>query len=119
MLTRVLAAYPSKYPVSSLHPLISAAATAAVFRDPQFVAEEYLIDTCGLTRAQALKASANLFHLKSPQNPDDVVAFLAGIGLSGADLAALVAKDPLFLCADVEKTLFPVVVGLTGLGLFF
>jgi mTERF domain-containing protein len=75
------------------------------------------VETCGLTRAQALKASRNRSHLKSPKNPDEVVAFLAGIGLSGADVAALVAKDTLFLCADVEKTLSPVVAGLTGLGL--
>ncbi|KAM3317398.1 hypothetical protein ACQJBY_035199 [Aegilops geniculata] len=107
---------PATSPVSSLHCLISAAALA-VFPNPSFVVEEYLVSTCGLTRPQAVKASAKLSHLKSPINPDAVLAFLAGLGLSTADVAALVAKDPPFLCAQVEKTLAPVVAELTGLGL--
>ncbi|XP_044414516.1 transcription termination factor MTERF4, chloroplastic-like [Triticum aestivum] len=89
----------------------------AVSPNPSFAVEEYLVATCGLTRPQALKASAKLSHLKSPSNPDAVLAFLAGLGLSAADVAALVAKDPQFLCAKVERTLAPVVAGLTGLGL--
>ncbi|XP_020155460.1 transcription termination factor MTEF18, mitochondrial [Aegilops tauschii subsp. strangulata] len=60
---------------------------------------------------------AKLPHLKPPANPDAVLAFLAGLGLSSADAAALVVRDPKLLCARVEKTLAPVVVGLTGLGL--
>ncbi|XP_048535966.1 uncharacterized protein LOC125515830 [Triticum urartu] len=106
----------SASPVSPLHCLISAAAPA-ISPNPSFAVEEYLVSTCGLTRPQALKASAKLSHLKSPANPDAVLAFLAGLGLSDADVAALVAKDPKFLCAGVERTLAPVVVGLTGLGL--
>uniref|UniRef100_A0A453MQY7 Uncharacterized protein n=2 Tax=Aegilops tauschii TaxID=37682 RepID=A0A453MQY7_AEGTS len=70
-----------------------------------------------LSTAQALKASAKLSHLKSPAKPDAVLAFLADLGLSGADVAAVVAKDPQFICAGVERTLAPVVAGLTGLGL--
>jgi mTERF domain-containing protein len=46
-----------------------------------------------------------------------VLAFLAGLGLSRADLAVAVAGDPKLLCADVEKTLAPVVAGLTAHGL--
>ncbi|XP_048535112.1 uncharacterized protein LOC125513936 isoform X1 [Triticum urartu] len=110
---------PSTSPLLSLHRLLSTAATAApaVSPNPSFAVEEYLVSTCGLTRAQALKASAKLPHLKSPANPDAVLSFLAGLGLSGADVAAVVAKDPRFLCAGVERTLAPVVAGLTGLGL--
>uniref|UniRef100_A0A8R7UMN6 mTERF domain-containing protein 1, mitochondrial n=2 Tax=Triticum urartu TaxID=4572 RepID=A0A8R7UMN6_TRIUA len=103
---------PSTSQLLSLHRLLSAAST-----NPSFAVEEYLVATCGLTRPQALKASAKLSHLKSPSNPDAVIAFLAGLGLSGADVAAVVAKDPRFLCAGVERTLAPVVAGLTGLGL--
>ncbi|KAM3309557.1 hypothetical protein ACQJBY_030683 [Aegilops geniculata] len=106
----------SASPVSPLHRLISAAAPA-ISPNPSFPVEEYLASTCGLTRPQALKASAKLSHLKSPANPDAVLAFLAGLGLSDADVAALVAKDPQFLCASVERTLAPVVAGLSGLGL--
>jgi mTERF domain-containing protein len=109
---------PSASPVAYLRRLLSVAAPAAAASPgPGFAAEKYLVDTCGLTRAQAFKASARLSHLKSPANPDAVRAFLAGLGLSTADVAALVAKDPKFLCAGVEKTLAPVADGLTGLGL--
>ncbi|XBI78247.1 hypothetical protein VPH35_087972 [Triticum aestivum] len=50
-------------------------------------------------------------------SPAQACAFLDGIGLSGVDIAVLVAKDPLFLCVKVEKTLPPVVEGLTNLSL--
>ncbi|KAI4985750.1 hypothetical protein ZWY2020_018380 [Hordeum vulgare] len=102
----------------SISPLLfSAPAAPRISPNPSFAVEDYLVDTCGLTRAQALKASTRLSHLKSPANPDAVLAFLAGLGLSGADVAALVVKDPLFLCAGVERTLSTVLVGLTRLGL--
>uniref|UniRef100_A0A453MTW4 Uncharacterized protein n=3 Tax=Aegilops tauschii TaxID=37682 RepID=A0A453MTW4_AEGTS len=81
-----------------------------------FAVEDYLINTCGLTRPQALKASTKISHLKSPAKPNAVLAFLAGLGLSGADVAAVVAKDPQLLCAKVDKTLAPKVARLAGLG---
>ncbi|XBJ20063.1 hypothetical protein VPH35_010944 [Triticum aestivum] len=112
VLSQLLSSSPAS-PISHLSRLFS----AAVSPNPSFAVEEYLVATCGLTRAQALKASAKLSHLTSPSKPDAVLAFLAGLGLSGADVAALVAKDPQFLCAGVERTLAPVVAGLTGLGL--
>ncbi|KAM3296976.1 hypothetical protein ACQJBY_039049 [Aegilops geniculata] len=103
---------------SPLRRLLSAAASPPVSPNPSsFAVEEYLVGTCGLSRPQALKASKKLSHLNSPANPDAVLAFLAGLGLSGADAAAVVAKDPRFLGAKVDKTLAPVVAGLTGLGL--
>ncbi|KAM3297165.1 hypothetical protein ACQJBY_039174 [Aegilops geniculata] len=108
---------PATSPVSPLHRLVSAAALAVSPNPTSFAAQEYLVSTCGLTPAQVLKASAKLSHLKSPAKPDAVLAFLAGLGLSGADVATLVARDPQILCAKVEKTLAPIVDGLTGLGL--
>jgi mTERF domain-containing protein len=107
---------PATYLGLSLHRPLSAAAPA-VSPTASFTVEDYLVDTCGLARAKALKASPKLSHLKSPTNPDAILAFLAGLGLSTADVAALVAKDPRFLCASVDRTLAPKVVGLTGLGL--
>ncbi|KAM0838177.1 hypothetical protein ACQ4PT_061152 [Festuca glaucescens] len=115
ILTRLLSS-PSTLPIVYLHRLLSAAAPA-VSPNPSFAVEDYLVGTCGLTRAQALKASTKLSHLKSPTNPDAVLAFLAGLNLSSSDVASAVAKDPQLLCANVEKTLAPVVVGLTGHGL--
>jgi mTERF domain-containing protein len=104
------------YPGISLHRLLSVAAPA-VSPVPSFIVKEYLVDTCGLARTQAHKASPKLSHLKSTANPDIVLAFLAGLGLSTADVAALVAKDPQFLCSRVDSTLAPKVAGLTSLGL--
>jgi mTERF domain-containing protein len=98
----------------SLHRLLSATTASP---NPSFAVEDYLVDTCGLTRAQALRTSPKLSHLKSPSKPDAVLAFLAGLGLSGADVAAAIVKDPPLLCAGVEKTLAPVIAELTGLGL--
>ncbi|KAF0894706.1 hypothetical protein E2562_001994 [Oryza meyeriana var. granulata] len=63
-----------------------------------FSVQDYLIAVCGLTGAQALKASAKLSHLKSASKPDAVLAHLSGLGLSRADLAAVVAADPRVLC---------------------
>uniref|UniRef100_A0A453JJF0 Uncharacterized protein n=1 Tax=Aegilops tauschii subsp. strangulata TaxID=200361 RepID=A0A453JJF0_AEGTS len=107
----------STYAIFPLRRILSAAAPHISPNPSGFAVEEYLVDTCGLTRPQALKASKKLSHLRSPTKPDAVLAFLAGLGLSGADAAAVVVKDPKFLCAKVDKTLAPVVAGLAGLGL--
>ncbi|KAF7082277.1 hypothetical protein CFC21_086151 [Triticum aestivum] len=103
--------------ISSLRRLLCAAAAPVSPNPSGFAVEDYLVDSCGLTRSQAIKASTKLSHLKSPANPNAVLAFLSGLGLSSSDVAAVVAKDPLFLCAGVERTLVPVVDGLTDLGL--
>ncbi|KAF7070134.1 hypothetical protein CFC21_075686 [Triticum aestivum] len=105
---------------SAISPLRRLPSTTAAPISPNpssFAVEEYLVHACGLTRPQALKASTKLSHLKSPAKPNAVLAFLSGLGLSGADAAAAVAKDPQLLCAKVDKTLAPLVDGLTGLGL--
>ncbi|KQJ88689.1 uncharacterized protein LOC100842672 [Brachypodium distachyon] len=103
-------------PATSLHRLLSVAAPA-IPPSPSFAVEDYPVETCGLTRPQALKASTKLSHLKSPANPDAVLAFFAGLGLSRADVVAAVFNDPRLLCASVKRTLGPNVAGLTGLGL--
>uniref|UniRef100_A0ACD5VBK5 Uncharacterized protein n=1 Tax=Avena sativa TaxID=4498 RepID=A0ACD5VBK5_AVESA len=109
----------SAAPTSPLHRLLSAAAAAPAVspKNPSFAVEQYLVDTCGLTQLQALKASTKLSHLKSPSKPDAVLAILAGLGLSTTDVASLIAKDPLLLVAGVDTTLTPNVAGLTALGL--
>ncbi|RCV08384.1 hypothetical protein SETIT_1G321800v2 [Setaria italica] len=67
----------------------------------RFVVEDYLVDTCGLTPAQARKASKYLPHLKSPEKPDAVRAFLTVAGVSEADAATAITRDraaPLLQC---------------------
>ncbi|XP_037453091.1 uncharacterized protein LOC119323515 isoform X2 [Triticum dicoccoides] len=115
VVSRLLSSSPTSS--SAIFPLCRLLSAAAPHISPNpsgFAVEEYLVATCGLTRPQALKASPKLSHLNSPANPDAVLAFLSGLGLSGADV---VAKDPLFLCASVGRTLAPKVAELTGLGL--
>uniref|UniRef100_A0A0D9XQ62 Uncharacterized protein n=1 Tax=Leersia perrieri TaxID=77586 RepID=A0A0D9XQ62_9ORYZ len=80
--------------------LLSTAANATA--TTPFSVEEYLVATCGLTGAQALKSSARISHLKSASNPDAVLGLLSGVGLSPADIAAVVASDPLLLRASAD-----------------
>ncbi|KAK1613952.1 hypothetical protein QYE76_019469 [Lolium multiflorum] len=104
--------------LSTSERLLSATATPCISANPSsFAIGDYLVETCGLTRAQADKASAKVSHLKSPSKPEAVVAFLAGLGVSSTEVAPLVARDPEFLCARVDRTLAPNVADLTGLGL--
>ncbi|WVZ81898.1 hypothetical protein U9M48_029224 [Paspalum notatum var. saurae] len=111
--TRLLA--PRISPLISLHHLISS--TASTTSPKPFAVEDYLVAACGLTRAQAVKASKKLSHLKSPSRPDAVLAFLSDLGLPRADIPAVVVVDPHLLCAGVERTLAPRVAELGGLGL--
>ncbi|KAF8775302.1 hypothetical protein HU200_004710 [Digitaria exilis] len=83
----------------------------------RFVAESYLVANCGLTPSQALKASKLLSHLQTADGPDAVRAFLAGLNLSKADVAATIVRNPRFLCCSVEESLAPRVSQLRDIGL--
>uniref|UniRef100_A0A0D9WNH2 Uncharacterized protein n=1 Tax=Leersia perrieri TaxID=77586 RepID=A0A0D9WNH2_9ORYZ len=104
-------------PLLSLHRLLSSAAFP--ISPKSFVVEDYLVESCGLTRAQAAKVSGNVSHLKSPSKPDAVLAFLSGLGLSRSDIALAVASDPRLLCAKVDKTLDTRVSELSELGMSY
>ncbi|KAG8092731.1 hypothetical protein GUJ93_ZPchr0012g22096 [Zizania palustris] len=93
-----------------------AAAGASAHLAP-FAVEEYLVASCHLSPEQATKASKVISHLKSPSRPDAVLAFLSGLGLSNADIAATVAYDPRLLCTEVDRTLTPRLADLSDLGL--
>ncbi|CAL5051975.1 unnamed protein product [Urochloa decumbens] len=79
-----------------------------------FSLEDYLTAACGLAPAQARKTAQKAFdeasrinkkafedfrncRLNSASNPDAVLELLSGVGLSRADIAAVVAADPLLL----------------------
>ncbi|XP_066311559.1 transcription termination factor MTERF4, chloroplastic-like [Miscanthus floridulus] len=83
----------------------------------QFVVEDYLTTSCGLTPEKARRASRYLPSLKSPDNPDTVRAFLAGIGVSKAEVAAAISRDPRVLCSKVDITLTPCIAQLRDVGL--
>ncbi|WVZ96158.1 hypothetical protein U9M48_041829, partial [Paspalum notatum var. saurae] len=82
---------------------------------------DYLVAACGLAPDQARKASKKAFeeaskHSKKPfeelshsrlntaSNPDAILALLAVIGLSRADIAAVVCADPLILRSSAKIT---------------
>jgi len=87
--------------------LLSIAAAAASSSPSHFAAENYLVTSCGLTREEAAKAAKCFSHRKSPANADAVLAFLTGpaLGLSKADIALLVTKDPRILNSSVDNNL--------------
>ncbi|OEL12530.1 hypothetical protein BAE44_0026454 [Dichanthelium oligosanthes] len=83
----------------------------------RFVSEEFLVTTCGLTPAQALRSSRHLAHLTSPTKPEAVLAFFADNGFTKADVAAAISGDSRILCAKVDKTLTPRLAQLRDMGL--
>ncbi|TVU11345.1 hypothetical protein EJB05_44927, partial [Eragrostis curvula] len=99
--------------------LCSAATTASTASSPRsFAVEDYLVSRCGLTPSQALRSAKKISHLASDSNPDAVLAFLGDtLGVPAADIAAAVTMDPKILCSDVERTLAPRILDLSGLGL--
>ncbi|KAM0837643.1 hypothetical protein ACQ4PT_061501 [Festuca glaucescens] len=85
---------------------------------------EFLISEVGLEPAYiAHRPVMILYSLegqirpRSPTKPDAVRVFLFGLGLSAADVGAIILRDPLLLCASVDTTLATNVLGLTELGL--
>ncbi|KAL6861283.1 hypothetical protein ACP4OV_016983 [Aristida adscensionis] len=83
-----------------------------------FSLEDYLVAACGLAPAEARRASKKAFAeastrkpleeqsrsvLHSAYNPDAVLAALSSVGLSRADIAAVVAADPLLLRARAKN----------------
>ncbi|KAL5199502.1 hypothetical protein ABZP36_020705 [Zizania latifolia] len=95
----------------------AATAAAASANPAPFAVEDYLVASCHLTPEQASKTSKVISHLKSPSKPDAVLAFLSGLGLSNADIAATVVYDPSLLCTKVDRTLAPRLAELSALGL--
>jgi mTERF domain-containing protein len=117
--SHLLAAVCSASPLhaGSSHHCLPYSTTATTTPTSEFVVEDYLTTSYGLTPAKARKASRLLSHLKSPANPDVVRAFLAGISISKADLTTGIARDPRLLCCNVDKTLTPRIAQLHDIGL--
>lgn len=89
LLSAVRAASPLP-PASFLNRLLRLSTAAA--NPARFVANEFLIATCSLTPAQALRSSRYLAHLQSPSKPEAVLAFFADNGLAEADVAAAISR---------------------------
>ncbi|CAO2193621.1 unnamed protein product [Urochloa humidicola] len=93
-----------------------------------FSLEEFLVSACGLAPAQAHKTARKAFdesskwrkkalddlswsRPNSASNPNTVLALLSGVGLSRANIAAVVAVDPLLLRAP-RKNIEPRLLNL-------
>ncbi|XP_078162004.1 transcription termination factor MTEF18, mitochondrial-like [Carex rostrata] len=110
---------PCLRPSLPLHrstPLASSTAPTQASPPNLHFAVEYLVQSCGLSSAQALRASKHIPHLKSPEKPDTVLCFLREIGLSESDIRAAVSRDPRILCSHVEKNWRPNIGKLQELG---
>ncbi|XP_042488555.1 transcription termination factor MTERF5, chloroplastic-like [Macadamia integrifolia] len=77
---------------------------------------DYFIRSFGWPREKAVHASKRLLHIKSPQKPDTVLAFLRGIGLSESQLSATISRRPSIITAGIESSLLPKVKIFESLG---
>ncbi|WOL08655.1 hypothetical protein Cni_G17408 [Canna indica] len=89
--------------------------SSSVSRDSHSMIE-YLVNTCGLSAAEAAKASKHLSHLRSTKKPDAVLTFMKSQGFGAAHLRRMICLHPTFLCSDVEKTLAPKLQSLRDFG---
>jgi mTERF domain-containing protein len=84
---------------------------------PHFIAEEYLVSTCGLSPEAAAKAAPRFSSLATADRPDAVLAFLRSQGLGKAQVRAIVSHHPALLLSSVDATLAPKFTALRALGL--
>uniref|UniRef100_A0ACD6AP49 Uncharacterized protein n=1 Tax=Avena sativa TaxID=4498 RepID=A0ACD6AP49_AVESA len=119
--TRVLSLFlgytSSHVPPSNLVPLHCLLSTTASFSTKSFSVKKFLVNDCGLTPEQALKASNRLSYLTSFSSPQATLAFLSGRGVPRDDIAAAVAADPRILSASVGRVLTPRFTELAEIGL--
>ncbi|CAD6215275.1 unnamed protein product [Miscanthus lutarioriparius] len=112
LLPLLRAASPLPSPIH-IHPcacrLLSTSTSAAT---AAFSLEDYLVAACGIAPAQAREVSKKALHqlskithsrfISAASNPDAIIALLSGVGLSRADIAAVVSANPLLLRASVK-----------------
>ncbi|XP_078150235.1 transcription termination factor MTERF15, mitochondrial-like [Carex rostrata] len=103
-------------PLSRSTPLASSnAPTQASPPNPHF-SVQYLIQSCGLSSDEALKASKHIHRLKSPHKPDAVLRFLRDTGVSESDIKTAVSRNAGILCSHVEKNWRPNITKLQEVG---
>ncbi|XP_042497121.1 uncharacterized protein LOC122075955 [Macadamia integrifolia] len=80
---------------------------------------DYLVESLGLSKTQAISVSKRSLGAKDSKKPESVVHFLQQLGFSEANVRDAVRASPQILFADIEKTLKPKLqvfqeLGLTG-----
>ncbi|CAL5037595.1 unnamed protein product [Urochloa decumbens] len=111
LLPLLRAASPLPSPIHYRACLLSTSTSASA---APFSLEDYLVASCGLAPTQARETAQKAFdgtskaqkkafeelsytRLNSASNPDAVLALLSSVGLSRADIAAVIVADPLLL----------------------
>ncbi|CAL5051910.1 unnamed protein product [Urochloa decumbens] len=111
LLPHLRAVSPLPSPIHHRACLLSTSTSASA---APFSLEDYLVASCGLAPTQARETAQKAFdgtskaqkkafeelsysRLNSASNPDAVLALLSSVGLSRADIAAVVVADPLLL----------------------
>ncbi|CAN6202042.1 unnamed protein product [Urochloa humidicola] len=105
---------------SPIHHRVCLLSTPTSASAAPFSLEDYLVASCGLAPTQARETAQKAFdgaskvqkkafeelahsRLNSASNPNAVLALLSGVGLSRADIAAVVVADPLLLRSSPKK----------------
>jgi mTERF domain-containing protein, mitochondrial len=81
------------------------------------VASDYLVQSCGLSSDEALKASKYIEHLKSSDKLDRVLRFLRETGVKDSDIKTAVSRDSRILRSNLEKNWKPNIARLQEVGL--
>ncbi|XP_024971970.1 transcription termination factor MTERF5, chloroplastic-like [Cynara cardunculus var. scolymus] len=68
---------------------------------------DYLIDSLGFSKQEAICTSTKILHLKSTKNSQSVIDFLRNYNLSETDVKSIVLSQPSILLRKVDKTLEP------------
>ncbi|XP_060189698.1 transcription termination factor MTERF9, chloroplastic-like [Lycium barbarum] len=84
---------------------------------PTHLIVNYLINSLGFSKQEAISASAKVTRINSFKNPDISVNFLKQTGFNDTHIKILVSKSPELLFHDVEKNLKPKLQCLMELGL--
>ncbi|XP_074561618.1 transcription termination factor MTERF15, mitochondrial-like [Curcuma longa] len=92
---------PAHFRPSNLLSCSSSAASAVPPLKP-FSVVEYLVDSCGLSAAEASKASLSLSGLKSSEKPDYSLNFLKSQGFTDSHIKRIINICPGIVCTKVE-----------------
>ncbi|XP_077219605.1 uncharacterized protein LOC143853753 [Tasmannia lanceolata] len=78
---------------------------------------DYLINSCGFSRDEAIDTSIGFTHINSPEKPDSVLKFLKQSGFDNTHIKNLISRRPRFLSSNIDETLKPKFEFLQNLGL--
>ncbi|KAK7329417.1 hypothetical protein VNO77_23584 [Canavalia gladiata] len=84
---------------------LSSKCSSTTSEQPSFTVS-YLINTCGLSPENALKAS-KLLQFQTPQKPDLVIAFFRNHGFSDSHINNIIRHAPNVLTCDPNKRVLP------------